>query len=95
MEVIRKDFPIIMLDNDETFLNHLIGRVEAIDELCSMEITRKVFSYHFRISPSVYKYTEPILYTILEFCNKFGIHLNLSKSIKTSSTITFDIELIK
>lgn len=93
MEVVRKDFPEIMLDNDEVFLAHLIAIVERVDELCSMEITKKERNFHFRIAPSIFKYMEPILYEILTFSNLFGIHLNLCKSMKASSTVTFDIDL--
>jgi hypothetical protein len=93
MEIVRKDFPEIMLDNDQVYLDHLIGVVDSIDELCSMEIIKKEKCFHFRIAPSVPKYIEPILYEILTFNNMFGIHLDLSKSMKASSTVTFDIYL--
>lgn len=92
MEVKRKNFPEIMKDNDEVFLAYLCGVVEATDELASMEILKTSHSYHFRIAPSTPRYLEPLLYTILDFVNLYGIHLELSKSIKASSTITFDIE---
>lgn len=93
MEIVKKNFPAIMLDNDEVFLNHLVGIIESVDNLCSMEITKKEFSYHFRIAPSTFVYMEPILYAVLEFNNRFGIQLELSKSMKASSTVTFDIIL--
>jgi len=93
MEVHRKDFPSITLDNDEVYLTHLCAIVESIDELCSMEITKKEKCMHFRIAPSTYKYMEPILYAVLNFNNMFGIKLDLSKSMKASSTVTFDVEI--
>ena len=93
MEVSRKNFPEIMLDNDESYINHLIGIIDSVDEFSSMEITKTAHSFHFRIAPSLPLYIEPILYEILRFNNLFGIHLELSKSMKASSTITFDIEL--
>lgn len=91
MDVHRRDFPEVMLDNDETFLNHLCAVIESVDELCSVEITKKEKSFHFRIAPSMFKYMEPILYEILTFSNQFGIRLDLSKSMKLSSTVTFNI----
>jgi len=93
-EVVRKNFPSIMLDNDEVFLNQLCGIIDSVDELCCMEITKTSHNYHFRIAPSIPLYLEPILHEILKFNNMFGIHLKLSKSMKASSTITFDIELV-
>lgn len=93
MEVHRKSFPEILLDNDEIYFKHIIAIIESVDELSSMEITWTTHSYHFRIAPSLAKYIEPILHEILKFNNQFGIHLELSKSMKVSSTITFDIVL--
>lgn len=92
MEVSRRNFPIL-LDNDEVFIDHLCAVVESVDELCSMEIVKKENSFSFRIAPSTVLYMEPILYEILTFINIFGIHLDLSKSMKINSTINFTIEL--
>lgn len=94
MEIHRRDFPTILLDNDEVYLNHLCAVVESVDELSSMEITKTGHSLHFRIAPSMSVYMEPILYEILKFNNMFGIHLDLSKSMKASSTVTFDVETL-
>jgi hypothetical protein len=82
-----------MRDNDEVFIDKLLGTIESIDELSSIEIINKESSYHFRIAPSIPKYLEPILYEILTFVNMFGIKLTLGKSMKTSSIITFDIDI--
>ena len=40
MEVHRRDFPTLLLDNDEVFLDHLCGVIESVDELASVEITK-------------------------------------------------------
>jgi hypothetical protein len=95
MEVHRREFPTIMLDNDEIFINKIVGVVESVDELSSMEITKTGHSYNFRIAPSIPKYLEPILYEVLKFNNMFGIHLDLGKSMKVSSTVNFEITLDK
>lgn len=92
-EVSRRHFPSPMRDNDEIFIDKLIGIIDSVDELSSVEITRKEYVYHFRIAPSTPSYIEPLLYEILKFINMFGIKLDLSKSMKASSTVTFDIEL--
>ena len=93
MEIFRKNFPHVMRDNDLTYLAHLEGVIDSIDELSSLEISKTTHSYHFRLAPSVPQYTETLLQAILKLNNIYGIRLILSKSIKTSSTITFDIEL--
>jgi DNA-binding phage protein len=93
MEVNRKHFPKVMQDNDEVFLAHLEGVISSVDELCSLEITKNTHSYRFRIAASLPKYNEMLLEEILKFCNLFKIKLDISKSIKTTSVITFEIDL--
>lgn len=93
MEINRKHFPKVMQDNDETFLAHLEGVISSVDELCSLEITKNTNSYRFRIAPSLPKYNNLLIEEILKFCNMFKIRLDISKSIKTTSVITFEINL--
>ena len=82
-----------MQDNDEMFIASLLGVIESVDELCSLEITKKANAYHFRIAASLPKYNNMLIEEILKFCNLFHIKLDMSKSIKTSSVITFEINL--
>ena len=93
MQVNRRFFPSKMQDNDETFIASLLGVIESVDELCSIEITKKPQAYHFRIASSVPKYNNMLIEEILKFHNLFGIRLDMGKSIKTSSIITFEINL--
>jgi hypothetical protein len=93
MQINKKFFPEIMQDNELAYFSHLEGLIDSIDELCSMEIIKGPESYHFRIATSVPKYNNLLLEELLKFHNIFQIKLNMSKSIKTSATITFDIDL--
>ena len=93
MYIVKKYFPEVMADNEMAYFNHLFGVIESVDELCSMEITKKPTAYHFRIATSVPKYNEMLLQEILKLNNLFNIRLNMSKSMKSSATIVFDIEL--
>jgi hypothetical protein len=93
MEINRKHFPKVMQDNDEIFLAHLEGVISSVDELCSLEITKSLESYRFRIACSLPKYNNMLIEEILKFCNLFHIRLDMSKSIKTSSVISFEINL--
>jgi len=93
MEINRKHFPRVMQDNDETFLAHLEGVISSVDELCSLEITKSLESYKFRIATSLPKYNNMLIEEILKFCNMFKMRIDMSKSIKTSSVITFEINL--
>ena len=93
MQVNKKFFPPVMLDNEELYFAHLEGIIDSIDELSTMEIVKTATSYHFRLAPSLPKYNPMLLEELLKFHNLFQIRLNLSKSIKTSATISFEISL--
>jgi hypothetical protein len=82
-----------MPDNEIAYFAHLEGVINSVDELSSLEITKNPHSYHFRLAPSLPKYNELLLEEILKLHNIFKIKLNLSKSIKSSATITFEINL--
>jgi len=93
MQINKKFFPEVMQDNEIAYFAHLEGIIDSIDELSTLEITKNPNSYHFRLAPSLPKYNEMLLEEILKFHNMFQIRLSLSKSIKSSATITFEINL--
>jgi hypothetical protein len=93
MQINTRFFPKVLPDNEIAYLAHLEGIIESVDELCTLEITKNPKSYHFRLAPSVPMYNEMLLEEILRFHNLLQIKLNLSKSIKSSATIVFEIEL--
>jgi hypothetical protein len=93
MDIVKKFFPEIMQDNDMIYFARLEGMIDSIDELSSLQITKNSNSYQFRLAPSHPKYIEMLLDEILKFHNIYGIRLNLSKSIKTTGTISFEIIL--
>ena len=93
MQVNKKFFPEVMQDNEIAYFAHLLGILESIDELASLEITKNPEAYHFRLAPSIPKYNNMLLEEILRFHNMLQIRLDISKSIKTSATIVFEIQL--
>ena len=93
MTVSKRFFPEVMPDNETAYFAHLEGVINSVDELSSLEITKNPRSYHFRLAPSLPKYNELLLEEILKLHNIFQIKLNLSKSIKSSGTISFEINL--
>jgi len=93
MTINRKFFPEVMPDNEIAYFAHLEGVISSVDELSSLEITKNPQSYHFRLAPSLPKYNDMLLEEILKLHNLFQIKLNLSKSIKSSSTLVFSISL--
>ena len=93
MQINKKFFPEVMQDNELAYFSHLEGLIDSIDELSAMEVVKGPHSYHFRIATSVPKYNSLLLEELLKFHNIFQIKLNMSKSIKTSATIVFEIDL--
>lgn len=93
MQINKRFFPEVMQDNETMYFAHLQGIIDSVDELSTMEITKKPTAYHFRIATSLPKYNDMLLEEILKFHNMFHIKLNMSKSIKSSATITFEINL--
>jgi len=93
MNVSKRFFPEIIQDNEQAYFAHLEGIIDSIDELSSLEITKGPRSYQFRLAPSLPKYNPMLLDEILKFHNLFQIKLNMSKSIKTSGSIVFEINL--
>ena len=93
MQINKKFFPEVMQDNEIAYFAHLEGIISSVDELSTLEITKNPNAYHFRLAPSLPKYNEMLLEELLKFHNMFQIRLSLSKSIKSSATITFEINL--
>lgn len=93
MDINRKFFPEVIADNEEIYLSSLTKFIESKDRLASMQITYNKDKYDFRIAPSHPKYMQLLFDEILVFHNRFGIHLDISKSIKTTGTIAFNIKV--
>ena len=93
MQILRKYFPEILSDNDAQFFKKFEEMIESVDDLSAVQIIKNSNSYHFRIAPSHPKYRNLIFEEVLNFHNLFGIRLNISKSIKTTGTISFEITL--
>lgn len=93
MTIIKHGFAIL-LENELTYFAHLEGVISSVDELASVEVTKTAHSYVFRVSPSMPVYTQSLLRAILDFHSLLNLRLDLSKSIKKSSTISFSIEIL-
>jgi hypothetical protein len=93
MEIIKRSFPSVMLDNEQVYFASLQGVIESVDELSSMEVIKTPHSYIFRLIPSLPKYTDLLIQELTKFHNLIGVHLDMSKSIKTTAVIVFNITL--
>jgi len=93
MLINRKFFPKILPENEITYFAHLEGVLSSVDELASLQITKTQESYTFRLAPSLPKYNNLLLEEIFKLHNIFNIRLEVSKSIKSTGTIVFKINL--
>ena len=80
-----------MSDNEAIYFAHLEGVISSVDEYCNVQITRTSDKYKFRIATSHPKYNNMLIEELFKFHNLFNIKLDMSKSIKSSGTIAFDI----
>lgn len=93
MKIHKKFFPAVLQDNELAYFAHLQGVIDSVDELSTLEVVKNPTSLHFRLAPSLPKYNEMLLEEILKLHNMLQIQLSLSKSIKSSATIVFEINL--
>lgn len=93
MHLERKHFPPIIPDNEEIFFSMLSGVIDSVDELAILQVSKVPEGYNFRLSPSVPKYNNMLIEELLKFHNMFKIHVDMSKSIKSSGVLTFKIQI--
>jgi hypothetical protein len=93
MQINKRFFPKVLPDNELAYFAHLEGVISSVDELSTLEIMKGPSSYKFRLAPSLPMYNPLLLEEILKLHNLFQIRLNMSKSIKASATIVFEIEM--
>lgn len=91
MKFIRK-IPKLLPDNDLLFINHLEGIVNSIDEFCYGEVEKSKDEFIFRLNPSIPGYINDIISQVNNVNNYFHIHVEFSKSIKSTNIITFKIK---
>lgn len=95
MYVVKRHFPSILTDNEENYFMHIEALIESVDELASVIFRRGVNSYSVRIAPSLPKYSQMILQELLTFHNLLKLRVELSKSIRNTSTIEYSIQEFK
>lgn len=90
--LLKRQFSKIINDNDEVFLLYIEGIINSVDELASVEVLKILSGYRVRIATSLPKYNNTLIEEILKLCNLFKLKVEMSKSIKTSSIISFEIK---
>jgi hypothetical protein len=93
MQIYKIGFPAIVTDNELAYFQMLQAVIESVDELAQLRAVRKLNAVAFVLTPSAALYTQNLLQGILSYHTLLGIQLTLSKSIRTTSTIQFEIAL--
>ena len=92
MRLIKHNFGIIT-ENETIYLKYLSGLIDSCDELATVEIFKNPLSITCRIACSNPRYTQTVLKQLLEFHTLLNIKFNLSKSIRATQRINFEISL--
>lgn len=91
---IDRDSIGIIPDNDEAYFSLLQAAIESVDELSGMTISRHPGSYSFRLSPSHPMYIDALVDSIIRMNTLFKIHVNFSKSMKSTCSIFLRYQLL-
>ena len=81
----------IIPDNDARYFELLESVINSVDIGSTVEVYKKPDKYTLRLTPTKENNINLIIEEVLKFHNLMNIKLNLSKSIKTSGKIFFDI----
>ena len=93
MTIELRNLDSILPDNEQQYLAMLEGIISSIDDNASLIVNKGISEIYFRISPSEPVYSQMLLEDILKFHNLMKINLNLSKSIRLTSTVSFSLNL--
>lgn len=83
----------IIPDNDSSYFSLLRGIIDGVDPGASMNIVKGTTGYIFRLVPSTTVYIDTLIHQLTEINTLMGIHLEFSKSVKSSSVIHWKVEI--
>ncbi len=95
MQIVRKDFPSILKENEKAYFLLLEGLVNSVDENSQMEIRFGKEHHSFRISPSIPIHINSLVQEINALHNLLNIQVEYGKSLKNSGILSFFIDLTK
>jgi hypothetical protein len=89
MTIEYSGLPSILPDNDLSYFSLLKGAIEGIDPGSSMSVTKGSSGYVFRLVPSTTVSIDMLIQQLTELNTLMGIHLEFSKSVKSTSSIVW------
>lgn len=91
MRIKLTGFPPILKDNDAFYFMQLQGIINSTDEYAHVEATNKLSGVSVRIATSTPQYSQHVLKAIKDFHYMLHLRVEFSKSIRTTSTIEYQI----
>lgn len=83
----------VINDNDSSYFSMLEGLCDSIDPDSAMTVIKGSNGYHFRLIPSSSNSIDHLVREITTLSSMVGVQLELSKSIKSTSVISFFLSL--
>lgn len=93
MRIVYKDIPKVIPENEMAYFSILESCCNTIDELSTIEIRRNIDNYSFRIAITSPSYLSPLVEQLNCLHNLLSIHVDFSKSIKSSSSLSYKIAI--
>lgn len=93
MQLIRKDFPSILKENEKAYFSLIEGVVNSIDDNSVMEVRYGQIHHSFRISPSLPMYIDALVEEINSLHNLLRIKVEYGKSLKNMGVLSFFLPL--
>lgn len=93
MQIIKRDFPSILSENEIAYFSLIEGIINSVDDSSVMEVRHNPHSYHFRISPSMSYLINDLVSEVNKLHSLLGIRIDYGKSLKNAGILSFKIEL--
>jgi len=93
MQIIKKDFPHILKENEKAYFSLIEGVINSVDDSSVMEVRHNPHSYHFRVSPSVPWVLDSLVEEVNKLHKLLNIQVEYGKSLKSAGVLTYFIEL--
>lgn len=93
MQIVKKDFPSILLENEIAYMSLLEGIINSVDENSCMEVRHTPHSYMFRVSPSIPFHINSLVEEVNKLHTLLNIRIEYGKSLKNAGVMSFSIEL--
>ncbi len=93
MIITKQGFTSIVPDNELAYYRHVQAAIESIDPDSTLLLNKGVANISIRLSPSHPKFINDLISVLNNIHNALSLRVTYSKSMKTSCTINYQINL--